>query len=310
MKKKLSALLFLMSSQTFAACFFSLSANSINYTVSETNSGAVEYEVALNRGNSNDSKCDTFLIGFSEGGAANYNRLATNALNGITLPYNLYKTNNTTTMLRRIEDSSSYSEVLNGTVARNGSGNVSYFFKLGSLSNSSLTRGGLYKDTITLNVDSGDFNLLADEASTTLQVNINVPKIASLSLVNSGGAFDASSTNKTLDFGELSENQDLSFDVIVLSNAGYNLSVSSLNRQVMQLQGATPGSSNQIGYLFYANSSLKNISSSSPVSIVSGSGVTPVSGTRVPVKVVIQSVAGKDPGIYQDYLTFTIATTE
>lgn len=310
MKMKLSALLFLMSAQSFAACFFSLTANSINYTVSETNSGAVEYEVVLNRGNTNDSKCDTFLVGFSEGGAANYNRMATNSLNGITIPYNLYKTSNSTTMLKRIEDSSSYSQVLNGNIGRNGSANLNYFFKLGNLSNSSLTRGGLYKDTINLTVDSGDFDLLADEASTTLQVNINVPKMASLSLVNSGGAFDASSTNKTLDFGELSENQDLSFDVIILSNAGYNLSVSSLNKQVMQLQGATPGSSNQISYLFYANSSLKNISSSNPISIVSGSGVTPVSGTRVPVKVVIQSVTGKDPGIYQDYLTFTIATTE
>ncbi len=310
MKMKLSALLFLMSAQSFAACFFSLTANSINYTVSETNSGAVEYEVVLNRGNTNDSKCDTFLVGFSEGGAANYNRMATNSLNGITIPYNLYKTSNSTTMLKRIEDSSSYSQVLNGNIGRNGSANLNYFFKLGNLSNSSLTRGGLYKDTINLTVDSGDFDLLADEASTTLQVNINVPKMASLSLVNSGGAFDASSTNKTLDFGELSENQDLSFDVIILSNAGYNLSVSSLNKQVMQLQGATPASSNQISYLFYANSSLKNISSSNPISIVSGSGVTPVSGTRVPVKVVIQSVTGKDPGIYQDYLTFTIATTE
>lgn len=310
MKMKLSALLFLMSAQSFAACFYTLNASAINYTVADSNNSPVEFEITLHRGNSNDQKCNTFIMGFSKGIASNYNRIARNPLNNATIPYNLYKNSNSTTMLRSIYDASSMSQLLNGAINRNSSSNLNYYFKLGNLNNSSLTRGGIYKDVLTVEVDSEDFDFYHPDVTSTLQVNINVPKIASLSLVNSGGTFDASSTNKTLDFGELSENQELSFDVIVLSNAGFNLSVSSLNKQVMQLQGATPGSSNQISYLFYANSSLKNISSSNPVSIVSGSGVTPVSGTRVPVKVVIQSVTGKDPGIYQDYLTFTIATTE
>jgi spore coat protein U-like protein len=79
---------------------------------------------------------------------------------------------------------------------------------------------------------------------------------------------------------------------------------------VLQLQGAGTTTQSQINYNFYANSSLKNISSTSPVSIMTGSGVTPTQGTRIPIKVVIQSVSGKDPGTYQDYVTFTIATTE
>lgn len=310
MKLNLAALMFFVSAQSFAACFYSLNAPSVNYTFSDNDSSAVEQTLTLNRGNSNDSKCDTFLVGFSQGGASSYNRRAVNTANGSTFPYNLYKTNNSTTMLKRVEDASSLSQVLNGAVARNGSTSLSYFFKPGSLSNSNLTRAGLYKDTISLDIQSGDLNDLSAEANNTLQVNINVPKLASLSLVNSGDSYDSNSTNKTLDFGELSENEDMTFDIIVLSNAGYNLSVSSLNRQVMQLQGAPPRTSSQINYQFYANSSLKNISSSSPVSIMTGSGVTPVQGARIPVKIIIQSVTGKDPGIYQDYLTFTIATTE
>lgn len=310
MKIKIAFYLFVFSSHSFAACFYSLNAPSINYTLSGNETSSVEHTLTLNRGNSNDTKCDTFLVGFSQGGASNYNRTAVNSLNGATLPYNLYKTATSMTMLRTVEDASSLSQVLNGSVTRNGSVNLSYFFKPGSLSSSTLTRAGLYKDTLSLDVQSGDLNDLSAEAINTLQVNINVPKLASLSLVNSGDSYDSNSTNKTLDFGELSENEDMTFDIIVLSNAGYNLSVSSLNRQVLQLQGAPPRTDSQIGYLFYANSSLKNISSINPVSIMTGSGVTSVQGVRIPVKVAIQSVDGKDPGIYQDYLTFTIATTE
>lgn len=308
-----SLFLFLLcatTTQSYAACFFTLPSAVINYTVSETDFSAVNYSLNLSRGHSNDSKCNTFLVGFSKGQSSSYNRVARNSSNGTTIPYNLYKTSSSTTMLRSIDDSSSLSQVLNGTISRNSSVSVDYFFKIGSLSNSYLTRAGLYRDTITMKLDAGGLDEFSNEVRNTLQVNINVPKIASLSLVSNGAAFDSSATNKTLDFGELTENEEMSFDVIVLSNAGYNLSVSSTNRQVLQLQGAGATSQSQINYKFYANSSLKNISSTSPVSIMTGSGVTPIQGTRIPIKVVIQSVTGKDPGTYQDYVTFTIATTE
>jgi spore coat protein U-like protein len=310
MKLKSAVLIFLLSVQGHAACFFTLRASSINFTVSEANPAPVASALTLSRGNTSDPKCDTYLIGFSEGGAASYNRTAINPVNGATIPYNLYKGINSTTMLRRIEDASSLSQVLNGVIARNTSVDETYYFKLGNLNSFSLTRGGLYKDTLNLTVDSGSGNNFTAESADILQVNINVPKMASLSLVNTGGSFDDSSTAKTLEFGEMKENDEMSFDVIVLSNAGYNLSVSSLNSQKMQLQGRAPTTNSQINYLFYANSKLKNISSSSPISIMTGSGVTPTQGTRVPFKVIIQSVTGKEPGIYQDYLTFTIATTE
>jgi hypothetical protein len=309
--KFLVSLFFLFSTtQILAACFYTLPSAVINYTVSDTDTSSVNYSLNLSRGNPNDPKCDNFLIGFSQGQSNSYSRVATNSGNGTTIPYNLYKTSSSTTMLRRIEDSSSLSQILNGTIAKNSSVNVDYYFKIGSLSTTSLTRAGLYKDTITLALNSGDLVDFSAEITNTLQVNILVPKMASLSLVNNGAAFDSAATNKTLDFGELTDNEDMSFDVIVLSNAGYNLSVSSTNGQLLKLQGAGSTTQSQINYNFYANSNLKDISSSSPVSIMTGSGVTPTQGTRIPVKVVIQSVTGKDPGVYQDYVTFTIATTE
>lgn len=303
-------LLLMINSSAWAGCFFSLSTPSINYTVNAEDLSAVNYSFNISRGNSEDTKCNTFLIGISKGGASSYNRLARNSSTGETIPYNLYKTNSSTTMIRRIEDASSLSQLLDGSINRNSSKMVDYFFKLGSLSNSSLLRGGTYRDLVAVTVDSGDKEDLNNEVTNTLEININVPKMASLSMVSSGSPYDPSKANMTLDFGELTENEEMSFDVIVLSNAGYNLSVASANKQSMALQSSSPSPQTQIGYQFYANNSLKNLSSSTPVSIMTGAGVTPVQGTRIPIKVVIQSVIGKDPGLYQDYITFTIATTE
>lgn len=68
----------------------------------------------------------------------------------------------------------------------------------------------------------------------------------------------------------------------------------------------------KIAYDFYASNVLKNLSSSlsMPVRIGSGCGSTPTQGISVPVRVVIKSVDNKSAGIYKDYITFTVATTE
>jgi hypothetical protein len=67
-----------------------------------------------------------------------------------------------------------------------------------------------------------------------------------------------------------------------------------------------------VAYSFLINNQQINLSSSqnSPVIISSGSGVTPPGGAFVSGKAIIQSVDGKNIGTYQDYLTFTILTTE
>jgi spore coat protein U-like protein len=96
-----------------------------------------------------------------------------------------------------------------------------------------------------------------------------------------------------------------------LSNAGYNLSVSSANNQLLKISGVN-SSAAEIGYDFYSNNTLKNLSASAgtPVNLSSGTGVTPMAGTRIPIKVAIKSVDNKIAGTYQDTVTFTIATTE
>ncbi len=313
MKLNFVILLLLLSTEVLGNCRFSLSVPAINYIVADINPSTI-YSLTLTRGKSNDTACGNYLIGFSKGGGNNYNpRLARNSITGTTLAYNFSNASNSTNILKEVVDATSNSELLTGTVTKNSSSNVNYYFTLGTLGSTSLIRGGLYRDTITVSAFSGSLaNNNGLETSQTLSVNITVPKVASLSLVNTGAGYDSASTNKTLDFGELSQGQEMSFDVIVLSNAGYKLSVSSANNEVLQLVGGTPGTNTQIGYDFFAYGIQKNLttSASTPVTLSTGAGVTPVQGTRIPVRVLIQSVADKDPGTYQDYVTFTIATTE
>ncbi|MGZ3787308.1 MAG: spore coat protein U domain-containing protein [Bacteriovorax sp.] len=311
MKLNFAIFFLFLSSKAFADCGYSLSAPALNYTVSDV-TPATAYNVTLSRTKAGGPRCDDFIMGFSKGGASSYNRVATNSLTGATLAYNLYKTSNTTSSLKEIQDATSNAELLSGSISKNSSLDLNYYFTLGALSSSSLTRGGIYRDTVTIAVDSGTPNDHGLETSQALSVNITVPKVASLSLVNAGEAYDSFTTTKTLDFGELTANEEMSFDVIVISNAGYTLGVSSSNNEVLQLLGGAASTANQVAYDFYANGIQKNLTSSSttPVTLSSGAGVTPMQGARIPIKVVIQSVTDKAAGTYQDYVTFTIATTE
>jgi hypothetical protein len=116
---------------------------------------------------------------------------------------------------------------------------------------------------------------------------------------------------KILDFGELVANQELGFDIRMISNAGFQLKISSANNGSMNISGSTDINS-RIAYHFLINNQIVNLSNSqtSPVIIANGSGVTPSGGAVVAARAVIQSVDQKSYGIYQDYVTLTIITTE
>jgi hypothetical protein len=252
-------------------------------------------------------------MGFSRGGSSNYNRMATNSSNGTSLSYNIYKTNNTTNILKTLDDATSTNQVLVGTINKNETKTFAYYFTLGALGTSTLPRAGTYTDTVLIAAYPGILNATDSlEITNNLAVSITIPKNISISLINSGGDYDATATTKTLDFGELTEGEELGLDVRVLSNAGYQLSVSSANNQVLQLVGSTASTDTQIGYDFYFNGVAKNLSTSkaAPVTLVTGSGATAPQGVAFPIRVVIKTVDNKTFGTYQDYITFTVATTE
>ncbi|MFA6236740.1 MAG: spore coat protein U domain-containing protein [Bacteriovorax sp.] len=312
MKYYLSLLVIFSSANALgASCDFLLSMNSISYTVIATNP-SISQNFTLYR-DKGGSSCGNFVIGFSKGASATYNRIATNSANGTTIPYNLYKTSAATTALRRLTDASSTNQVVTGTISKNQTKTLNYFFQLGTLSTTTMTRAGTYTDTVNAEASEGTFSDgESPEETKPVSITIVVPKSIAISLVDTGAVHNSSATSKILDFGELTESEELGFDVKIASNAGYTLSVSSTYNQTLRLEDLPAAANTQIDYDFYASNTQRNLSSSSssPVMIGSGSGSTPILGTSVPVRIVIKSVDNKISGTYKDYVTFTVATTE
>jgi hypothetical protein len=291
-----------------ADCNYSLNTPALVYGVTDSNP-TVQSTVSITRTGNNGNPCSNFFLAFPTGIHGNYNRHATNMLNGKNIYYNIYKNSNSTGILKGANDIASPDETFFGTINKNQTLTSTYHMTLAPFG-SVAPAAGIYLDTIPVQAYSGTYNGNNSYQDTrSMFISIVVSRFTSISLVDSGGIFDAARTSKTLDFGELTTGDELGFDVRVVSNAGYRLQVSSSNNGVMKHVGAP----SLIRYNFYSNGSLVGLvgSASSPVTIASGSGVTSADGVRVPIRVVIGSVdSNKSPGTYQDYITLTTITTD
>ncbi|MBY0413336.1 MAG: spore coat U domain-containing protein [Bdellovibrionales bacterium] len=311
LKLILVVLFSLFANLVFADCDYALTTPVFSYSVGDSNP-TVPGTITINRNKSGASACSNFFLAFTRGWAGNYNRRALNLLNGDLIYYNLYKNSNTTGVLKEPSDITSTNEVLFGTITKDETKSLTYYFTLAPISSSVPPRAGTYIDVIQVQAYSGLYtNINAYEGYRDLYVYINISKFVSLSLVDSGAVYDSAQTSKTLDFGELTQDEQMSFDVRILSNAGYILKVSSSNNGLLKRVDGT-GSKSEIAYDFYASNSKKSLSSSasSPVTIASGTGRTPSGGAQIPIKVVIKSVDDKDPGTYQDYVTLSVISND
>ncbi len=308
MKIKILSLVFLLLSATaFADCDFDVTAPVLTYGVGDDNP-VVPAQVSIERKKSGATACANYFLAFTYGWANNYNRRAMNLSNGQLIYYNLYKNANATNVLRGPNDITSNNDILFGSIIKDETKTLNYYFQLAPIDASEPPFSGTYFDNVQVQAYSGTYtNINAYEGLANLYVYINVPKFTSLSLVDTGGTYDSSQTSKTLDFGVLTENEELSFDIRIVSNAGYVLKVSSANNGILNRTDGT-GIKSQISYDFYSSGAKRALTSSasSPVTIASAIGRTASGGARVPVRVVIKSVLDKDPGTYQDYVTISV----
>ncbi len=292
----------------YAACSHNLNGAGITYVVGETNVTITNTVTVERTGSGGD--CGTYFIGFSDGGASSYTR---RAVKGTTpLLYNLYKNSNSTGILKAERDITSNSETFFGTISDGQTRTHDYYFSLPSISATSPPVFGSYTDTVSVRSYSGAWNdKNKQEDSFNLAITITVPRLVYLSLLSTGDVFDSAKTSKIIDFGELLQSEEQSFDVKIVSNAGFNLKVSSSNNGKLK-NSTTSGTNALIDYEFYASNTLRSLASSSttPVTIASGSGVTPAGGTTIPIRVKIGSVTNKIEGDYEDVVTVTIVATE
>jgi hypothetical protein len=293
-----------------AICNFNLSSSSISETAGNL---LVETQSPLSISRptgTNASQCGYAYFFFSKGSAGNYNRKAYNSL-GEPIDYNLFQGPGGFSILKNEYDFSNSNEYVRIYLQHpTTTFNSQFYFRLPSLSNVSLVRGGTYTDSISMSVyRSGiNSNFAYYEFSRIIPVTIFVPKIINISLVEPGSPIDLNSTFKTLNFGDLETNEELSFDLMIASNAGYRVSVSSLNNGKLK----NTVNINTINYSLYVSGAPINLngSSSTPIPVATGAGVSGANGVRLPMRVKIGTVNDANWGDYTDYITVTAQTND
>lgn len=309
MRKLMFINLIFFSHQLMALCNFNLTSNAINETVSNINLDTVQTLTISRPNGTSYSTCSNAYFFFSKGQAGQYNRKAINSFNEV-VNYNLYKNSGQFGLLKDYMDFNSVNDYITATMQNPNVSVQSQFYFYLPASTLAATRSGIYTDNIQLNVFRGSNNSQWGyfEFTRNIPIIINVPKSINISLVNSGSPIDLNSTFKNLDFGDLETNEEMSFDMMIASNAGFKISFSSLNNGSLK----NTINANTISYSLKVQGNSVNLQNSStvPVQVASGSGVTGAAGARLPVSVKIGTVNDSLWGDYQDYITITAATND
>lgn len=286
-------------------CHINLNIKNVTFNWTQNNQ-----TIAVNgtvRKNSTSWECITIEIGFSTGQSGSYNREMQN--NGDQLAYNIYRDNNTSTPLRTLNDAQNNQQKVIVHMGINEKSKVFSFIAKLPYPNNSRTffTKGQYRDTITATADAV-LSTGTPLRNRNFQFRVNVPPQIDISMVNRGGGFDINDTSQTLNFGLLQENETLGFDMIVRSNAGYSISLSSTNNG--QLKHVSQNYF--VPYGLKVNGVTKDLSSSSstPVEVANAPGLTPPSGVVQQVDVQIGSVDNKLHGQYSDFIVVTAMTTD
>ncbi|MBI3557667.1 MAG: spore coat protein U domain-containing protein [Deltaproteobacteria bacterium] len=254
--------------------------------------------------------CD-FVVTFSKGGAGDYNRRMTSGAS--TLNYQLYKESSLTNILKDAPDVTSANDAITGSfgTGANQSQSLTYFLQIpyNLATSPRLKLAGTYLDSYVVSVFNGTASsgLSGPDQTAGVSLSTEVPRNVQLSLVCTGAGFDPNSTAQSLDFGTLTENAVRTFDIRILTNAGFSVTFASQNQGV--LRHTSPDVRTTIPYAVTVNSAFQNLTNG-PVVVATGSGQTTTSGTVNPVSITIGSLKDEIAGNYSDNITVTVATTE
>jgi spore coat protein U-like protein len=284
-------------------CGFNLSVNTANVQLNETIQ-VIQQGLSLDK-TSNSSHCLYYSIYFGKGQANSYQRMAYNS-NNQSITYNLYSAINMSGILKDFGDALASNEYLQGQApSKDSTYTNTFYISVPGLSTQNSPASGTYRDTVpvTLYSSGKNDNSYNFERVANLVVALIVAQKIDISVVDEGGAFDPTATNKVIDFGFIQQNQEKGVDLRVVSNTPYEIKISSSNNSVLkQSQG------NSIAYALKVNGgqvSLNN-SQSTPVSIGSGSGTGGATGDKYNLRVQITEITvNKAAGTYQDVITIT-----
>lgn len=294
-------LIFLFSWNSYAQeCHFQFNQNQINVDYSG-DALSIPFTIDLQRpSNANSNLCAYAAFFFSRGNANSYDRRVYGS--GESLRYTLENISPTGT-LKEFGDHAGSNEFLGTAINLNQSKTLTGVFKMPAQESS--FGSGHYQDVVNVTVYAykSDSN---NRRGMTKQLVINVQKRVNiaLSIVPEGGSFNPGSTQAVLDFGNMTTGQELGSDLIIKSNIGYRISMSSQNNGQFKHQTA----SSFIPYSFYLSGAVRNLAGSAqnPAILVYKSTASIPAGDRYNMRVRVGNIENKPFGTYSDYVTITV----
>lgn len=246
----------------------------------------------------NASVATDYFVTFGQGGAGSYSRQA--YAGGDTLNYQLYDSFSKANILKELPGASSTSDVIGGSISTSDSSPIALHYYV-HIPAEQIVTAGTYTDTFTLRVYEGDLASYTEIANVSVNLSITVPSMVEMAMVDEGTGFNSSSAGRSIDFGDLSQGDSESFDVVIRSNAGYRITMTSSNSG--QLKHSSTAA--YVPYILRVDSSTKDLSGGGSVEVATSTATTSSFGVSHTVEFEIGAVGWTEEGPYSDVVSVT-----
>lgn len=319
MKSFITLFIFLISFVESAHTACTLSLSNVNTTIDFTSSptpGAFTFRV--NKRSTAES-CNYF-VGFTKGSAATYTNRALVKTGGFSVPFNVRKTSNASDpVIKTYPDANLSTDVFAGTFALGFPRNITYTYYPTSVawSPSNNLRFGLHSDVLQIQLFESAYPpppspTISPEATVNVTYKYTVPKMALVSLLDVGAPFtEPAVSTKSLTYTTMASGQSVSFDMVLIYNAGYSIKFRSTNGQ--RLINASANSYFPYSYTVTSVPAPPSLPAGTDATVMSGTGVSPSApnGDRRTVTFTLQTpVPGAFSGTYTESILVTMTSTE
>ena len=283
-------------------CILSISVNEVNFIQAKEDQ-SVAINIDLTRLNVK-KECKKYSLGISTGNSSSYDRKMYNGSSNVS--YNFYKNESTSKIIKDLSDGGKADHVsidFKNSLVKT----VTIFARMPNPYIGGVLLPGLYSDLVSINIEASDKNATGT-SSVSMSVNLNIQADISISLVDKGQPYEENQTNYALHYGVMIAGQSKGLNLIVKSNSGYMITVTSEGDGRMR---HTEDQNQFVDYVFTVNSSNMSLvgSKTTPVEIFYSSTGAPNDGEVIDLDVTIQSVENKLSGTYRDFIYINAIST-
>lgn len=227
-----------------------------------------------------------------------------------TIPFNVHKTSPPTAsnIIRNRADWTTTDETIYFpvfTLLGPGTNAHSFVAQLGSVPTThppGVYISGLVAKLVAQSIGDPHTWPIVDEKAVTFYYVI--PYLLEVAIVNTGASFDSTEIAYFMNFSDLSTGESQAADIMIQTNVGYRLYLSSDNDGVLN----HTATADTIPYSLTVNGTPVNLvgSSGTPVFVSANAASHTGDGYRFPTTVTIGTVGAQSAGSYQDRITITV----